>query len=143
MNKLKEFGIEENTYKECLKQALRAGAPTYKFLLGEKVCMGCTAHKTICAILDNGLCYLVDDGDKFMCKPWHELRPFSEGNSSFTKLSYGKLCCSNVSVEALLILQLRIHFVGVGCVQPEFHLVCRPAQKRSRQIRTTQKANIG
>lgn len=71
MNKLKEFGIEENTYKECLKQALRAGEPTYKFLLGEKVCMGCTAHKTICAILDNGLCYLVDDGDKFMCKPWH------------------------------------------------------------------------
>lgn len=107
MNKLKEFGIEENTYKECLKQALRAGEPTYKFLLGEKVCMGCTAHKTICAILDNGLCYLVDDGDKFMCKPWHELRPFSEGNSSFTKLSYGKLCCSNVSVEALLMKHLQ------------------------------------
>lgn len=85
MNKLKEFGIEENTYKECLKQALRAGEPTYKFLLGEKVCMGCTAHKTICAILDKGLCYLVDDGDKFMCKPWHELRPFAHLKRCITK----------------------------------------------------------
>ena len=103
MSKLTKFGIAEDKYKECLMQALRAGQPTYQFRIGEEVRMGRAARKTICEVLDNGLCYLVTDGNKFVCRPWYALRPLSTGSSSFTNLPNGKLHYSNVSVEILLM----------------------------------------
>lgn len=103
----KDLCKNNSKYEECLQQALRAGQPSYGFLVGETVRMGKVSHCTIREVLDNGLCYLIEVGDnRCEFRPWYSLRPLQDGSSTFTNLPHGKLHYINVTVEILIMKHL-------------------------------------
>lgn len=94
-------------HPETIRNALRAGNPTYQFREGDVVRVGINNRRTVLEVLDNGLCYLTENEAGTTCVyPWYSLRPLEKGTSSFTNLPNGKLHYMNVTVEILLMKHL-------------------------------------
>lgn len=108
-------------YQQDLREAKRAGTPTYVFAPGEEVKYGCITHTTVLKSLENGLLYEVNkrvekekksyDGtvevtvsESIAIVPWFRMRPLSSylGKTTFEENEDIRLYYSNITIESLI-----------------------------------------
>lgn len=105
---LKKAALKGFAYERALNSAMNAGAPTYRFAVGDKVQVGHLQNCVVDEVLNDGALYLIRSGpnsDNFACWAWTSVRPFDNDNttqfanrdSALARLHY-----SNRSVYSLL-----------------------------------------
>lgn len=105
---LKKAALKGFAYERALNSAMNAGAPTYRFEVGDKVQVGHLQNCVVDEVLNDGALYLIRSGpnsDNFACWAWTSIRPFDDDNttqfanrdSALARLHY-----SNRSVYSLL-----------------------------------------
>lgn len=108
---LKQAALEGLSYERACETAKRAGKPSYRFTVGDKVQVGHLLNCVVDEILEDGHMYLIRSGansDNYSCWAWTNVRPldddkdthFAKRNSALSRLHY-----SNRSMYSLLSFQ--------------------------------------
>lgn len=108
---LKQAALEGLSYERACETAKRAGNPSYRFTVGDKVQVGHLLNCVVDEALEGGYMYLIRSGansDNYSCWAWTNVRPldddkdthFAKRNSALSRLHY-----SNRSMYSLLSFQ--------------------------------------
>lgn len=108
---LKQAALEGLSYERACETAKRAGKPSYRFTVGDKVQVGHLLNCVVDEALEGGYMYLIRSGansDNYSCWAWTNVRPldddkdthFAKRNSALSRLHY-----SNRSMYSLLSFQ--------------------------------------
>ena len=108
---LKQAALEGLSYERACETAKRAGKPSYRFTVGDKVQVGHLLNCVVDEILEDGHMYLIRSGpnsDNYSCCAWTNVRPldddkdtqFAKRDSVLSRLHY-----SNRSMYSLLSFQ--------------------------------------
>lgn len=108
---LKQAALEGLSYERACETAKRAGKPSYRFTVGDKVQVGHLLNCVVDEALEGGYMYLIRSGansDNYSCWAWTNVRPldddkdthFAKHNSALSRLHY-----SNRSMYSLLSFQ--------------------------------------
>lgn len=108
---LKQAALEGLSYERACETAKRAGKPSYRFTVGDKVQVGYLLNCVVDEALEGGYMYLIRSGansDNYSCWAWTNVRPldddkdthFAKRNSALSRLHY-----SNRSMYSLLSFQ--------------------------------------
>lgn len=108
---LKQAALEGISYERACETAKRAGKPSYRFTVGDKVQVGHLLNCVVDEALEGGYMYLIRSGansDNYSCWAWTNVRPldddkdthFAKRNSALSRLHY-----SNRSMYSLLSFQ--------------------------------------
>lgn len=119
---LKQAALEGLSYERACETAKRAGKPSYRFTVGDKVQVGHLLNCVVDEALEGGYMYLIRSGancDDYSCWAWTSVRPLDNGNSThFAKRNsaLSRLHYSNRSMYSLLSFQ---YLFGVDANTPE------------------------
>ena len=108
---LKQAALEGLSYERACETAKRAGKPSYRFTVGDKVQVGHLLNCVVDEALEGGYMYLIRSGancDDYSCWAWTSVRPLDNGNSThFAKRNsaLSRLHYSNRSMYSLLSFQ--------------------------------------
>lgn len=105
---LKQAALEGFSYERACETAKRAGKPSYRFTVGDKVQVGHLLNCVVDEALEGGYMYLIRSGansDNYSCWAWTNVRPldddkdtqFAKRNSALSRLHY-----SNRNMYSLL-----------------------------------------
>ncbi len=108
---LKQAALEGLSCERACETAKRAGKPSYRFTVGDKVQVGHLLNCVVDEALEGGYMYLIRSGansDNYSCWAWTNVRPldddkdthFAKRNSALSRLHY-----SNRSMYSLLSFQ--------------------------------------
>lgn len=107
----KQAALEGLSYERAYETAKRAGKPSYRFTVGDKVQVGHLLNCVVDEALEGGYMYLIRSGancDDYSCWAWTSVRPLDNGNSThFAKRNsaLSRLHYSNRSMYSLLSFQ--------------------------------------
>lgn len=82
---LKQAALEGLSYEKACETAKRAGKPSYRFTVGDKVQVGHLLNCVVDEALEGGYMYLIRSGancDDYSCWAWTNVRPLDNGNST-------------------------------------------------------------
>lgn len=96
---LKQAALEGFSYERACETAKRAGKPSYRFTVGDKVQVGHLLNCVVDEALEGGYMYLIRSGansDNYSCWAWTNVRPldddkdtqFAKRNSALSRLHY-------------------------------------------------------
>lgn len=108
---LKQAALEGLSYERACETAKRAGKPSYRFTVGDKVQVGHLLNCVVDEALEGGYMYLIRSGancDDYSCWAWTSVRPLDNGSSThFAKRNsaLSRLHYSNRSMYSLLSFQ--------------------------------------
>lgn len=96
---LKQAALEGLSYERACETAKRAGKPSYRFTVGDKVQVGHLLNCVVDEALEGGYMYLIRSGansDNYSCWAWTNVRPldddkdthFAKRNSALSRLHY-------------------------------------------------------
>lgn len=96
---LKQAALEGLSYERACETAKRAGKPSYRFTVGDKVQVGHLLNCVVDEALKGGYMYLIRSGansDNYSCWAWTNVRPldddkdtqFAKRNSALSRLHY-------------------------------------------------------
>ena len=78
---LKQAALEGLSYERACETAKRAGKPSYRFTVGDKVQVGHLLNCVVDEILEDGHMYLIRSGpnsDNYSCCAWTNVRPLDD-----------------------------------------------------------------
>lgn len=115
---LKQAALEGLSYERACETAKRAGKPSYRFTVGDKVQVGHLLNCVVDEALEGGYMYLIRSGansDNYSCWAWTNVRPldddkdthFAKRNSALSRLHY-----SNRSMYSLLSFQYLLALIS-------------------------------
>ena len=80
---LKQAALEGLSYERACETAKRAGKPSYRFTVGDKVQVGHLLNCVVDEALEGGYMYLIRSGansDNYSCWAWTNVRPLDDGD---------------------------------------------------------------
>ena len=125
---LKQAALEGLSYERACETAKRAGKPSYRFTVGDKVQVGHLLNCVVDEALEGGYMYLIRSGansDNYSCWTWTSVRPldddkdtqFAKRDSVLSRMHYsdrnvvlfgmmrtGKSCWTASSQDAKLVV---------------------------------------
>lgn len=78
---LKQAALEGLSYERACETAKRAGKPSYRFTVGDKVQVGHLLNCVVDEALEGGYMYLIRSGansDNYSCWAWTNVRPLDD-----------------------------------------------------------------
>lgn len=78
---LKQAALEGLSYERACETAKRAGKPSYRFTVGDKVQVGHLLNCVVDEALEGGYMYLIRSGancDDYSCWAWTNVRPLDD-----------------------------------------------------------------
>lgn len=82
---LKQAALEGLSYEKACETAKRAGKPSYRFTVGDKVQVGHLLNCVVDEALEGGYMYLIRSGansDNYSCWAWTNVRPLDDDKDS-------------------------------------------------------------
>lgn len=90
---LKQAALEGLSYERACETAKRAGKPSYRFTVGDKVQVGHLLNCVVDEALEGGYMYLIRSGansDNYSCWAWTNVRPLDDDKDThFAKRNSG------------------------------------------------------
>ena len=124
---LKQAALEGLSYERACETAKRAGKPSYRFTVGDKVQVGHLLNCVVDEALEGGYMYLIRSGansDNYSCWAWTNVRPlddnkdthFAKRNSALCILySASNTCSALISTLIISVVLFGMMRTGKSC----------------------------
>lgn len=128
---LKQAALEGLSYERACETAKRAGKPSYRFTVGDKVQVGHLLNCVVDEALEGGYMYLIRSGansDNYSCWAWTNVRPLDDDKDThFAKrnsaLSGGSISTEDGSFHSVrngMTKALHEYLVKTTVLEPEY-----------------------